>query len=620
MHRARRSRLAARLLVVTVGMTGLVAVAAAPSAMASGTSTLVAPNDRASYTDSAHPGRSYSALTTDIPLGASRDARGGLHVSRIYLSYDLSGVAHRHILGAKLSIQETEASGCADRQVQLWRTADASWSPTWSRPWPERSLLSSEGGTSACPAWYQFDLSAQIEAAAAAGASRFSVELRTAAAVEQDPAQGRRISWSSGGIPLAVTYNTVPTVPTQLYNGLLPCTPSQPYQYVSDRGSLSLGVLSADADSGDDLLTVEAAVWPVDQPDQALTYSWSGINGYYRETSLPGGTLTDGATYAWHARVSDGQDTSDWSKTCYLVIDSVSPAAPAVTSATFPENVASPGGTPAGFTFTGDTDVAAYQYSWNELSVPVGTTGPGGVPTYDPFSGPDFVRPAEPGGSASITLVPPFAGPNTLTVRSYDRAGNPSPTTQYRFSVKDTSPVVTATGTPEYGKPFTVHVAPGAGVSGVESYSYVLNYEAEQTIPARPDGTADITITFTQGGGNFLQVRSTSGNGWVSPQTSTSYFVDTSPVVTSVTYPASGEGGGVGVPGVFTFTPGRPGVESYTYYFDGGDTVSVDPAADGTASVTWTPDTAGPHSLIVLANYPDSTEFADYEFLVATGT
>jgi hypothetical protein len=61
---------------------------------------------------------------------------------------------------------------------------------------------------------------------------------------------------------------------------------------------------------------------------------------------------------------------------------------------------------------------------------PTWSTGPNGFPQWtDPFSRPDFVRASDLGGSATITLVPPHAGPQTLSVRSYDRAFNASAVT-----------------------------------------------------------------------------------------------------------------------------------------------------------------------------------------------
>ena len=53
--------------------------------------------------------------------------------------------------------------------------------------------------------------------------------------------------------------------------------------------------------------------------------------------------------------------------------------------------------------------------------------------------------------------------------------------------------------------------------------------------------------------------------------------------------------GGVGVTGVFTFAPAVPNVVSYTYSFDWGLETTIPAGSDGTASVSWAPDSSGQH-------------------------
>jgi hypothetical protein len=187
-----------------------------------------------------------------------------------------------------------------------------------------------------------------------------------------------------------------------------------------------------------------------------------------------------------------------------------------VSSDNYSTTGSNPGGTPIDITFdaNGVTDVAAFQYSWDTLSVPV---TPVGQDWTDPFDGDQFVRADRLGGSATLRLVPPDSGPVTLKVVSYDRAYQQSGITTIRFLVGDTSPRVTTDQDPQAGTPLTMHLAPGPHVDEVSSYEYQIGDDAPVTVPAEADGTASVTITLPDPTSYLVSVRSHSPNGWVSP-------------------------------------------------------------------------------------------------------
>jgi hypothetical protein len=85
-------------------------------------------------------------------------------------------------------------------------------------------------------------------------------------------------------------------------------------------------------------------------------------------------------------------------------------------------------------------------------------------------------------------------------------------------------------------------------------------------------------------------------------------YADQSPSISSATYPETRSGGGVGQPGTFTFESNFPNSTTFVYSLDGGSTwQTVDAGADGTASVTWTPDTAGDNMLMAYSQTADGT-------------
>jgi hypothetical protein len=605
------SRLAIGGLITALAAVSLAGLALAPESFASGVSGLVPPVLQTAYTDSSLPRKSFVNPSGDLPVGTSTDASGRTHTSRAYLILDLSGLTGRDVASSWLNVYESSATDCQQRQLQLWQTTDEPAAPTWAEPRRELTLLGTFGGTQICPAYHPFDLTQAMVAALKAHRTTLALELRNATAIEADPAEGRTLSPPSA----YAKYDTRPVTPTALYAGYLPCTSSKPYQLVSNAGELTLGAIFSDPDPDDVTLTGQFEVWPVQHPAQVTALSWSGVsNGRYARVTLAGGTLTNGQTYAWHARGFDSTESSSWSKTCSFVVDSTPPAVPTVTSTAFPADgttsTAAPGGAPGAFTFSanGNSDTTAYYYSWNEIgNGSVITIGPHGEPVYQPFTGPGWVRPKVLGGPATVTLVPPRAGPNTLVVQAFDRAGNPSGVSRYNFSVQNTSPVFTVVGTPMVGQPMVLRLSPGLNVTGVLSYTYSVYPGTPQTVRARRDGTAEISIPITESGPVWVDASSTSRNGWISPQGQYYGYVDTSPTVSSTEYPDSVASGGVGVPGTFTFSPRTPQVSSYQYSFDGEPERSVPAGTDGKASVTWTPASSGWHYLYVYAVAADGT-------------
>jgi hypothetical protein len=608
------------MAAAALGFAGVL-VPASPAAAASVVGE--APQVSLAYTDARTPTTAYPAPTGDLPLGAWADSTGTTHTSRVYATFDLAGFAAEHVLGARLTFGESEAGSCAQRSIEVWQTGTRTDPITWRNAPAERKLLGTVGGTVACPASYlQLDLTSAAAAAAAAKKPTLSVELRLPEADEGNVALGRRLS-ASQGIRLYTTYNTQPGAPTQLFTDAQPCATTAPYPYAWDL-TPELSAMLHDADSNDFLLTGRFAVWPVGHREQRTEFTQSTMgNGFEGTGRVPAGVLADGGTYAWQVQASDGTDTSPWSKPCYFHVDATRPsAAPVVTSSNYPADQFSPGGQPAEFTFgsNGVSDVAAYQYVWGaDMGVPVvWNVGPQGVPQWsDPFSKPGFVRLAELGGSASVSLFPPDSGPQTLSVRSFDRAFNVSAVTTYRIFVGDTSPVVTPDPpTPRLGLPLTLHLAPNAHVPTVDSYTLQVGNGAPQTVTAAADGTAAATLTVS--GLIQIQVRSHSTNGWVSNPFRWTTTVDTTPTITSDVYPEDTgtvvSAGGTGVTGVFTFAPKVPNVVSYTYSFDWGSEATVPADADGTAKVSWTPDTSGQHLVYAYATDANGAVYDPYYY------
>ncbi|NUR72669.1 MAG: hypothetical protein HOU81_17770 [Hamadaea sp.] len=617
-------RLSAAVLTTTLAVTGWTAVTAAPAAAHAYTDR--APLSAWVYTDSRDPGTGVNVLDRNLgtaPLGSWRDADGKHHISRSYVTFDLSAYVGKKVSAANVYFEERKVADCSKRSVEIWSTTNGP--VTWANPPTEVAMLGADRvGEGICPRIIGTEVTELVRNAVLVGRRSVSLEIRVGADVEGDVAYGRSILNSGNSIALSVASNTPPTVDsTKLFTAYRPCS-REPRPSPLPSSGMTLSAMFADADSHDEYnLTAEWAIWPADHPEQRTVLTERARNGYQSGVFAPSSLFAQGRTYNWQTRVFDGSDYSEWSATCAITIDAVNPAsAPQIVSPTFPESEWAPGGTPGAFTLSagGDTDVVGFQYNWTgSFGVPVVSTDDRGTPIWhDPFDLPGYVRANAPGGSASVMLSPP-GNVNTLYVRSIDAAGNVGPQATYRVFVADTSPRLTVDGAEspsgvyevDYGSRLTVRFTPHPGISPIVEYSYRLD-DRQWTVTPGPDGTAEVTIIAEGSDIAELAVRGRSANGWVSPEYKVFLSLLTGPKVT-------GTVNGVGEEAVFVLAPRLPGTAAYTYQFDYGEYATTAAGADGTAKVSWTPTSAGSHVLTVWAVDADGNwlTYTDYTFDVA---
>jgi len=380
------------------------------------------PSVQIGYTDSATPHTAYDVADQDVPLGARLDDQGRKHVSRVYATFDLTGLAAANILGGTLVIAETGAADCTKRAIEVWQTRSVTRTPTWRHAPAEVRKVGENRTVTSCPSRLTFDVSAAL----AARQDSVTFEIRVPRDVERDLAYGRTLSWYTS-VGLTVRYNSAPSILAQYqYNSGFPCDTTAPYQRIGSFHGL-LQALAADQDADDNYrLTYEFAVWPQDDPAARLTLTSDfGSVTTAADVQVPNDSLADGGTYSWQVRVSDGVDTSAWSQTCSFVVDKTDPAVPAVTSAA-----------PGEFTFdgNGDLDTAGFEYTWDEFSVPVCEYQEHMILACpEPLTGATMVRANAPGGTVTVHLTPPNLGTNVLRVRALDETGRVSESVSFEI-------------------------------------------------------------------------------------------------------------------------------------------------------------------------------------------
>jgi hypothetical protein len=587
-----------KALLLTLSVS-LGAVLGLPAAALAAPHTDSPPQLQLGWTDSAQPGKAFTADgETNLPIGTRVDEAGVAHTSRVYATFDLSKYEGRKMYGGTVFVEERDAADCTKRSIELWRTKAVSTTPTWNKAPAELTKLDEIQTPELCNrATISFDVSVALADAIAAKQRRVTFEFRVSAAAETDPTYGRSL-YAYRGVRLSTQSNAVPKIDNaNLYTGGFACTQLKPYPPL---GGLAgrLQALGLDADEGE-RLTTEFAIWPVGTPDARTVYPvQNAVPGRVATANVPLDTLTTGQAYGWQARTSDGTDTSAWSKKCFFKYDGVAPSAPVVTvgpvvAGAYPK-----------FTFDGhgDKDIAGFQYGWWSLPVFSACTSPGPVGQLeckDPFQQSGVTKLTTPGGSVTLPLNPDTSGPIRLAVRSVDLAGNVSPTIYQDVYVPRSSPTVTLEGdAPEWNQAVVLKLTPAPGVTGVTEYE--ITHPGDSTVYTRTadeDGVAYYRFFASDPNGPQATVRSVSSTGFRSAPATWQQTFQPWPGVTVAVADGTAS---------FTFAPppGWDEVAQYRYQFDDDRSTRT---VTSDSSLDWTPETPGPHTIEVWALKADGT-------------
>ncbi|MET8045569.1 hypothetical protein ABZU25_32465 [Micromonospora sp. NPDC005215] len=225
--------------------------------------------------------------------------------------------------------------------------------------------------------------------------------------------------------------------------------------------------------------------------------------------------------------------------------------------------------------------------------------------------GPSGTVPAAADGTATAMIAPTRAGKQTLYVHAVTRDGTAHAPRAYQFLV-DNGPKLTGDldRSVTIGSSLSFHLAPRS--PQVQSYVYWAEYLGlypppieKVTIPAQPDGSADLTWTAREISVIGLRIQSRSADGTLSEPRWTSISVDgATPTVTRT------GGADVGTPATFTARTRMANVTEYVTTLNGDEATKqvVKPAADGSATFTYTPTKAGYTYVTVVARNADGVQ------------
>ncbi|MFC5832329.1 LamG-like jellyroll fold domain-containing protein [Nonomuraea insulae] len=355
-------------------------------------------------------------------LNSSDVARVG-HVesqkNRTFYQMNTGTAIHgKQIIKATLRTYETWSYSCTARNVEAWATNTISKATTWNKQpaWVTKLAtvnVAKGWGPKCLPGGVEFDVTPQVVNAAANNWANVTIGLR--ATSETDVYAWKKFKNNPS---LVIEYNSLPGAPVAADAW---SDPGGPCVSGDDRPVISTPTPKLWAKLKDADNSVKGRF---EWYDAAGTKSGEyvtplGSSGTAFSATIPQALYVDGALVRWRVRAEDGKANSAWSPWCEATVDATAPGRePEVSSPQFTENAWSDGvGLPGTFTFgpNGVADVATYV--WGLDTTPKAEVAPAAD------------------GTATIALTPRHDGPNVLSVRSKDRAGQSGPIRTYVFNV-----------------------------------------------------------------------------------------------------------------------------------------------------------------------------------------
>ncbi|MER6441942.1 LamG-like jellyroll fold domain-containing protein [Streptomyces sp. NPDC001185] len=388
---------------------------------------------------------STSFWKTSHALGVGYDAWVDNKKARSFYQFDTHALGGKKILSATFAALEVWSANCTAKPVELWRTGSISSSTKWSAQpaWSARvdTVSAAKGYSSSCPGGnVSFDATGAVSYTA--GKSSATTTLGLQASDEGDEIAWKQFSSPSDHKPtLSVTFVSKPSAPAnvKMSSPSLACASSRATAVAIRDTTPTLTAAPKSADGSQSTLRPNFEVYRYD-PDVADPLAGSGSPSAWTASGTAGTwttpTLANKQTYWFRARTqyqysfggTTGSMYSGWSAGCWFTIDTSKPVQPDVDATTYqecataesPDDCTAYGGVgvPGSFTMkaNGASDVVKYTYQLNDNPVQTKT----------------FTTPTT---SYTRSLAPDVRGLNTLTVQTWDSAGNASQSYTYSFKV-----------------------------------------------------------------------------------------------------------------------------------------------------------------------------------------
>lgn len=372
-------------------------------------------------------------LDTYIQSDMSVDASGRTYMNlgtynsgavkaRSFADFPTASLIGKDIMWAEVELYNFHSYSCEPRIWEVWNVSGVSTGSRWtSEPtWLGLQATSWErGGGPGCAAGYVgADITGTVGWYTHHGFPSMPLGFRSGN--EWDSHGWMRFYQADNyaGIPtVTVAWNEVPNVPTGLKVSHGPGTNGA----WTTTTTPTLSATISDPDGGG-----IHGIFEVATPAGVVVHSQNVMSvnsGAVAQITVPAGKLTEGASYMFRAKVSDGRRESAWSGWHSFGVDSGPPGAPVVVSTDYPaDNQWHKDANVAGaFTLSMKApDPTVTEYRWELDKAP---TGANKVTVVN-------------GAAATVNVTPTTVGKHTLQVQAVDRAGNVSgQVTKYNFLV-----------------------------------------------------------------------------------------------------------------------------------------------------------------------------------------
>ncbi len=357
-----------------------------------------------------------------------------LVTARSFVEMNLAGLGGKLIYGAQLNLGLTNPGNCGASNNVVWSgVIGAGLKFNSGPPW-----WNTVATVSGCPSNVGFDITGTIQTAVNGNAPTWTFGIVS-------PNEGDFATWKkySTQVGFSVTYNSPPNQPTNLalYNGTqaYPCA-SGPNRPVI--GRTSTGYVARANASDPDGQQLYAGFRVYNGLTSTGQYSWDGrefgVDNVLSDgntanrnaaVTLPTDEMNADGFYSWDTHTIDGRETA-WAAPCEVEVELSAPAAPAVTSQTYPAGTYGGGpGRPGDFTFTvanSPTTVDHYVWKIDNTAAPSCNGTEAGTVKPNAFNGP-----------GSTAIAPGSSGAHVLSAWACNRANTPSNRVDYAFLVKD---------------------------------------------------------------------------------------------------------------------------------------------------------------------------------------
>jgi RHS repeat-associated protein len=432
----------------------------------------------------------------DLQLGITTEATPKR--ARAFVHWGVSALVGKQITSATVYYWNWYSTTCSSKSWEIWSTGPASTSTRWGSqpPWhhKEASSTATKGLDSTCDdGWVSISGTNFFQRAANAGQTTAYMGVR--ATNESDGLAWKqfrsRNASDSSQVPYAVVnYNSKPQVVARQTVPSTVCTTGSGRPFINTK-TPQLKAQITDAEGSQ--VTAKFEWWVTNGSLIGSLTQGPAASGSWQAVTVPAGAFGEGGTYSWRVQGYDGSVWGPWSSWCEFRVDTIAPSVgPEVSSADYPEGEWAGGaGTPGDFTFTsgGVADVVSYRYGLNQ-NPPTST-----------------VSAASLGGSATVSITPLTNLPQTLYVRSVDRAGNLSPIRSYQFNVGSGAGTVLSPKTGDIsGARFALEAQGQSTATGVTYQWRRGDADAWTTIPS-----GDVALA--AGGGEVIWPQPTTGGG-----------------------------------------------------------------------------------------------------------